>query len=223
MKSLVFDTETTGLPLFGEPSEDPRQPHIVQLAAMLVDTDTRKVLASLDLIIRPDGWVIPEDVAKIHGITTERAMDEGVSERLAVEMFMELWSRADFRIAHNESFDARILRIALHRFPMAAYPPDFWSGGRCDCTARMATPIMNLPPTERMLAVGRAHPKTPNLQEAFTFFTGANLIDAHSAMADAQACWRVWCAIKDREKLADASAGQAATEFRNEQAIAAAQ
>lgn len=36
--ALFFDTETTGLPLFEQPSEDPRQPHIVQLAACLVDS-----------------------------------------------------------------------------------------------------------------------------------------------------------------------------------------
>jgi len=34
--AVFFDSETTGLPLFNEPSEDPRQPHIVQLAACLV-------------------------------------------------------------------------------------------------------------------------------------------------------------------------------------------
>lgn len=37
MKAIVYDTETTGLPLFSQPSEDPRQPHIVQLAAIVVD------------------------------------------------------------------------------------------------------------------------------------------------------------------------------------------
>lgn len=37
MKIHVMDCETTGLPLFKEPSEDPRQPHIVELAAMLID------------------------------------------------------------------------------------------------------------------------------------------------------------------------------------------
>ena len=70
---LVFDVETTGLPLWNEPSEDPRQPHLVQLAALLVDDDTRQVISTLDVIVRPDGWLIPEDVAAVHGITTERA------------------------------------------------------------------------------------------------------------------------------------------------------
>jgi DNA polymerase-3 subunit epsilon len=73
MRALFFDTETTGLPLFHEPSEDPRQPHLVQLAAVLVDIDTRKTLGSLDLTIAPDGWEIPDDVVKIHGITNEHA------------------------------------------------------------------------------------------------------------------------------------------------------
>ena len=50
--ALAYDTETTGLPLFKEPSEDPRQPHIVQLGALLVDLDTRKTIASMDVIVR---------------------------------------------------------------------------------------------------------------------------------------------------------------------------
>jgi len=52
--ALAFDTETTGLPLFKEPSEHPDQPHIVQLAAVLVDLDTRRELASMDVIVKPE-------------------------------------------------------------------------------------------------------------------------------------------------------------------------
>ena len=40
--ALFYDTETTGLPLYDQPSDDPRQPHIVQVGAILVDLDTRK-------------------------------------------------------------------------------------------------------------------------------------------------------------------------------------
>jgi DNA polymerase-3 subunit epsilon len=214
VKALVYDTETTGLPLFNEPSEDPRQPHIVQLAAMLVDTDSRKVLASIDLIIRPEGWFVPADTAAIHGISTERAMDEGIPAHRALGAFIDLWMLAGTRIAHNESFDARIVRIALMRhFKLCGFFTgihELWKEAPAECTARLSSPILKLPPTAKMLAARRNHPKTPNLQEAFSFFTGSNFIDAHTALADAQACWRVWCAIKDREKP-DPSAGQAAT------------
>jgi DNA polymerase-3 subunit epsilon len=138
MRAIFLDTETQGLPLFSEPSEHPRQPHIVQLAALLVDVETRKTLASLDLVINPVDWEIPDDVAKIHGITTEYARDVGVREEHAVELLIQLWKRADFRVAHNEQFDARIVKIALHRH--------FPSGYGCDPTSgRPAAPSARRP------------------------------------------------------------------------------
>ena len=81
---LFFDTETTGLPLWKEPSEDPRQPHLVELAALLVNPDTREMIAFMDVIIKPNGWTIPVDVSEIHGITTERALAEGIPEEEAL-------------------------------------------------------------------------------------------------------------------------------------------
>lgn len=106
MRMLVYDTETSGLPLFDQPSDDPRQPHIVQLAALLVDTETRKTVASINLIAEPDGWEIPDEVARIHGITTEYAKRVGLSEAFLVYCLWFLWERSDFRVAHNESFDS---------------------------------------------------------------------------------------------------------------------
>lgn len=201
---LVYDTETTGLPDFSAPSESPQQPHIVQLAALLVDLDDGKNLASLNVTIRPDTWEIPEDVTRIHGITTEYAREVGIPEAQALSSFLCMWRMARFRVGHNESFDARIIRIAQHRFPAACVVAgagdlglDAWKAGKAECTQRLSTPILKLPPTEKMIAAGIKTPhKSANLAEAYKHFTGRELEKAHSAIADAQACKTVYLAIK---------------------------
>lgn len=193
--ALFYDTETTGLPLFSEPSEHPGQPHMVQLAAALVDLDTRKTISSIDLVICPDNWSIPAEVAAIHGITTELAEHVGVPEEAALGLFLDLWMCSSVRIAHNESFDARIIRIAQHRHDEGAM--DEWKAGPAECTAKLATPIVRCPPTEKMRAAGRNHFKTPNLTEAHTHLLGKPFDGAHSAMADVQACIAVYFAMRD--------------------------
>lgn len=193
--ALFFDTETTGPPLWNDPSDDPRQPHIVQLAAALVDLDTRRTIASMDVIVKPDDWTIPDDVAAIHGITTEHALRVGIDESLAVDMLLGLWEGRT-RIAHNESFDARIVRIALKRFGYDA-ASDLWKVGKAECTQALSTPILKLPPTEAMKAARRFHHKSANLGEAYQHFTGKPLENAHTAMADVQACIAVYFAAQD--------------------------
>lgn len=199
MIGLFYDTETTGLPLFKEPSEHPDQPHIVQLAALLVDLDSRQVINSMDVIICPDGWTIPAEVAVIHGITTERAIDQGVPEGSAIGVFMDMWGQSQIRIAHNEPFDARILRIALMRFADEA-TADHWKAGQAECTAKLATPICKIPPTPKMVAAGFNKFKTANLGEAYRHFTGKELENAHSALADVQGCMEVYFAIKGAQQ-----------------------
>lgn len=201
---LAYDTETTGLPLFKEPSEHPDQPHIVQLGACLVDMDSRKVLSTLDVIVKPDGWIIPDDVAAIHGITTEMAADLGVPESLAVEMLIEM-AAGRLRIGHNEQFDARIVRVAcLRHFEHAV--ADEWKTGKSQCTQLLATPIMKLPPTDRMKAAGFTKFKSANLREAVLHFTGKPLENAHSALADVRGCMAVWFAIQDLQAQQRAAA-----------------
>ncbi|WP_431276226.1 3'-5' exonuclease [Variovorax ureilyticus] len=196
---LAFDTETNGLPLFKEPSEDPRQPHIVQLGAVLVDLDTRKEIASLDVIVKPEGWAIPDDVAAIHGITTEHAQAVGIPESLAVEMLLELHRQADFLLAHNASFDQRIVRIACKRF-FDDVTVEEWKAARAECTQLMSTPILKLPPTAKMRAAGRFHHKSANLGEAYEFFTGKPLENAHSAIADVRGCIEVYFGAQEHRQ-----------------------
>ncbi len=56
------------------------------------------------------------------------------------------------------------------------------------CTQEASAPIVNLPPTERMIAAGRNHPKSPQLGEAYEHFTGEKLEGAHDALVDVLAC-----------------------------------
>lgn len=195
MRALFYDTETSGLPLFHEPSEDPRQPHIVQLGALVVDLDTRKVIHAIDLIVCPSGWQIPADVSAIHGITHEHACDVGLAEPAVLNILRDLHARCDIRIGHNESFDARIVRIAHKRFHTDGATEE-WSNAPARCTQALSTPILKLPPTPKMLAAGRTHHKSANLREAYQHFMGKPLEGAHSAMADARACMDVWFAIQ---------------------------
>lgn len=201
---LFYDTETNGLPLWGQPSEHPDQPHIVQLAALLVDMDTREVVDQMDVIVKPDGWVIPDDVANIHGITTERALDVGIPEDQAIEQFLAMWAHR-LRIAHNESFDMRLVRIACKRFRDPKEPDaapafsDVWKAGRAACTQLIATPILKLPPTEKMKAARRFHSKSANLAEAYQFFMGRPLENAHNALADVLGCKDVYFAALDHQ------------------------
>jgi DNA polymerase-3 subunit epsilon len=150
--------------------------------------------------VRHEGWVSEPRAFEAHGITPEYANDIGVPESLAISAFVELWSRAEIRIGHNEQFDARILRIGICRFPVIH--PDVWKAGKAECTQSLATPILKLPPTERMRAAGFNKHKSANLREAYQHFMGVELVDAHSALADATACRDVYFAIKGREAQA---------------------
>lgn len=124
-------------------------------------------------------------------------MAEGVGEENAVAMFLDMHGICDNRVAHNEQFDARIMRIALKRyFPGMA---DTWKEGSSYCTARKATKIVAIPPTDRMRAAGRFHHKTPSLMECYEHFFGHCFENAHSAMADVLACIEVYREIQKLE------------------------
>lgn len=194
---LFYDTETTGLPLRDEPLDHPAQPHLTQIAALLTDGSGGK-LGLLDLLIRPDGWTIPEELQKLTGITMDRAETGGVGEDVAVAMFIAMWRRATVRVAHNEGFDAKILSIALRRYPREGNYGD-WESGNCACTQALSTPILNLPPTARMIAAGYDKPKPPKLEEAYRHFLGCEMKGAHDALADVRACRDVFFAIRQME------------------------
>lgn len=197
MKPILFyDTETNGLPLWNQPSEHPNQPHITQLAAELFDADSGRVLAFMDVMIQPEGWTIPPELEQLTGITNALAARFGHPISNALNTFSLMWSESGLRVAHNESFDQRLVRIeALRKFGNDHGFHEDWKNGPTFCTQANSTKIINLPPSAKMVAAGRTHAKSPNLGEAYQFFTGTKLEGAHNAAVDLAACKAVYFGI----------------------------
>ena len=178
---IFFDTETTGIPNWKVPSHMPEQPHMTQLAAVVMDIPQRRVIHSMDVIIQPDGWEIPPECVELNGITTEYAMDVGIPEHLALTMFIEMAKRNFLsevnpgpfmpRYAFNTTFDNRIIRIALKRYMKNLSEP--WKEGPYECQMIAARKHLGV--------------KAIKLEDAYLSICGMQLEGAHNAWNDVQA------------------------------------
>lgn len=191
---MFFDTETSGLPIWDRPSDDPRQPHLVQFTAILCDSTPDNEIDYVDMLIKPDGWTIDPDAMKAHGITVERALAEGVPEREAVRAWLLLRARCDLVCGFNVAFDMRIMRIAMLRYGLPKSACDeIAAATKTHCVMQQARPhCSNLVPTDKMMAAGRKTGKTPSLAEAVKAVLRENMDDAHDARADALATMRLY-------------------------------
>jgi DNA polymerase III subunit epsilon len=198
---IFFDTETTGLCNNKLPASDPGQPHICQLGAILTDQNGR-VKAEVNLLVRPEGWVIPQAASDIHGITQYDADAYGLSIKGILTIFNRLLIKAEKLIAHNIRFDLFMLEIECARTGISLELPHQYA-----CTMEDSRDILKIPPTQKMAACGMTEFKKPNLQEAYRHFFGREFEGAHDAMADVRACRDVFFAI---QKLAATSTTGAA-------------
>ena len=87
---LVFDTETTGLPKkYNAPlTEFENWPRLVQLAYQSYN-NTGELIEIKNYIVKPEGFIIPYSAEKVHGISTEKAIKEGVDLETVLNEFIE--------------------------------------------------------------------------------------------------------------------------------------
>jgi DNA polymerase-3 subunit epsilon len=185
---MPFDPETSGIPNWKIPSESSSQPHIVSLAAALVDSVTGEVMEKMDVIVMPTDWTIDKETIDVHGITMERAMDEGIPEEHALDMFMQMWRKCQKRIAFNATFDNRIIRIAQKRFFSDSAEHVEWMRSWQEDKAQYYCVMQ-----AAKKAMGAS--KLPTLGEAYSHFMHKPLENAHQAMADTLACLEIYFAI----------------------------
>ncbi len=180
---LIFDTETTGLPQnFSAPLTDfDNWPRCVQLAWQVHDV-SGKLISSGDYIVKPDGFTIPFNSEKIHGISTERANREGISLDEVIDIFNRDLERCTFLIGHNLEFDLNILGSEYLRLGMENPLPE----KRPIDTKDEATDYCALPGGRG----GRY--KWPTLAELHHKLFQIGFEEAHNAAADVDATARAF-------------------------------
>lgn len=204
---MFFDTETNGL----SPKYDPyltNQPRIVQLSWLVADEDG-DIEKKCGYLIKPVDFTISEESIKVHGITQEKALNEGILIKDAISLFLSDLNSCNALVGHNVSFDIQILRGELERLKIvnAIHEMPYY------CTMRLSVDYCKIP-TEaayirsfsQYLSYSLSHPreykyKFPTLIELYDFLFDEKFDNAHDASADVEATAKCFFELAKRKVI----------------------
>lgn len=179
---IIFDTETTGLPKnWSAPITDTDNwPRCIQIAWQLHD-ELGNLIEHQDYLVKPEGFDIPYDSERIHGISTDLAMQKGIPLQEVLVKFNEALSKAKFVVGQNVGFDVNVMGCEFYRMqmdsPMAKMPV-------LDTCTEVTANLVKIPGGRG----GRF--KLPTLTELHEFLFGVPFGEAHNATADVEATTR---------------------------------
>lgn len=178
-----FDCETTGIPAKGLKwdADFMQFPQVVQLAWSVGDKEK-------SYIIKPDGYEIPEETTEIHGITTERAIAEGVPFAVVVDEFLADAADAPLVCAHNIYFDTSMLKANILRWCGREYY-DAKAEDALHKGKRIDTMMKCIKFVGALFANGRPS-KFPTLEELYNKLFPGETFPAHDALEDIRALRR---------------------------------
>ena len=180
---LIFDTETTGLPQnFNAPlSDSDNWPRMVQIAWQLHD-ENGELIENQDYIIKPEGYDIPFNATRIHGISTKMAQEQGRDLQEVLEEFTEVLKKTKVVAGHNIDFDYKIVGAELFR-----------KGIENTLEKTPSADTMELGTDFCQLSGGKnGRYKSPKLEELYEKLYGKKFDEAHNAAADVNATAQVF-------------------------------
>jgi len=177
MKYLFFDTETTGFP---------PKARLVSIAWQIWNEE--KLLEKDYYVVKPNGFEIPYQAEKVHGISTKYALENGEDLNKVINIFNEKLNTVDTVVAHNFRFDSKIIFGEYKRLNS----DDNLSFKNSLDTMTESTDYLKLP--------GRnGKYKWPKLEELYLHLFGENFGNAHSADADVDATVKCFFELKKRK------------------------
>jgi DNA polymerase III epsilon subunit-like protein len=184
---LIIDCETTGLPKdWRAPISDlDNWPRVVEVAWSLYDKSDQQLESAVH-IIRPEGFTIPADAQRVHGITTARAQAEGKRLMTVLLDLSAAAEKSEIIVAHNLRFDQSVISAEYLRLNLR--PP--FAGKKLICTMMRTTEFCQIP--------GMKGYKWPALSELHWQLFQSQYEEAHEAGADVAACARCFFELKRR-------------------------
>ena len=179
---LIFDTETTGLPKkWNAPLSDSQNwPRCIQLAWQLHD-NKGKLINNNSCLIKPEGFDIPFESQKVHGISTDLAKNIGLNLDQVIKSFLEDLKRTKYLVGHNVKFDINIIGAELYRLGISSNLSELKVLDTCtESTANLCK-----------IKGGKSGKfKFPTLVELYDFIYKESFTQAHNASADVEATAR---------------------------------
>ncbi len=188
---LIFDTETTGLPRsWSAPITDTDNwPRCIQIAWQLHD-EMGNLIDHEDYLVKPEGFNIPYDAERIHGISTELAMEQGIALSEVLEKFNIALSKTKFIVGQNLGFDVNIMGCEFHRMNVQSKMNEI---PVLDTCTEVTASLLQLPG-------GRGGKfKLPTLTELHEYLFNVPFSEAHNATADVEATTRCFLELIKRE------------------------
>ncbi|TXD82581.1 DNA polymerase III subunit alpha [Subsaximicrobium wynnwilliamsii] len=179
---LIFDTETTGLPKrWDAPITDTENwPRCIQIAWQLHD-EMGNCIEHQDYLVEPEGFNIPYDAEKIHGISTELAKEQGLPLHEVLEKFNTALAKTKFVVGQNVKFDLNIMGA---EFVREAIENKLQQLPVLDTCTEHTASLCQIPG-------GRGGKfKLPTLTELHQFLFHKPFSEAHNATADVEATTR---------------------------------
>jgi DNA polymerase-3 subunit alpha len=183
---IVLDIETTGIPkrvsgFYSNPSDLSLydSARIVELGYYIIDKNNVKI-KEVEYLIKPENFVIPEEVVKIHGISQEIATKKGISIKHALAfLYLDLINyECNTFIAHNVEFDKNILLSECYRLD---YQPiiEKLKGLKDYCTMK-DNKIFN---------------RWPKLGDLYEQLFNKKIIIDHRSLSDVDVCHKCYCEL----------------------------
>ena len=190
---LIFDTETTGLPKRWKAplTDSDNWPRCIQIAWQIHDAKGA-LISNEDYLILPEGYTIPYDSEKIHGISTALAESQGVPLSQVLDKFHSALNQVEYVVGHNVSFDRSIMGA------------EYLRSGRLDIFEQKAVIDTCTEETAQLckIAGGRGGKfKLPTLFELYHFLFQEGFEDAHNATADVEATTRALLELLRKELI----------------------
>jgi len=187
MHKILVDIETTGLPLRDKgQSANPAilkcydSSRIVELGYYIIDKNNN-IIKEIEFLIKPDNFIIPDEVVKIHGITQERALKEGKPIKNVLNKLEEdlIYYNVNTFISHNVDFDKNIILSECYRINNQSIIKKLLSMLNY-CTMKDNKIFNN---------------KWPKLSVLYQELINKEIIVEHRALADVKVCYECYCEL----------------------------